>query len=160
MNILEYDKLNDNNEKYDFFFEYTSSLDYKSVTLDEIWKLLDISFSLFRYCFEKNMFQNSEYISGQCEKMLDYFLYTCDWEKICLNNEIVDFILDIICFVYELSYKYEQKAKILRKILDTEIIDKTLRQRALEEVKSMVSFSDLFTENDINSFIDNCDYIP
>lgn len=156
MRLEEYYKIDDYNEKYNFFYKFTFNLDYSIVTLDEIWCLLDISFALFRHYFEKNEFQNSEYISEQCEKMLDHYLNTSNWDNVCICNDKIDFILDVVCFVYELSYKYEQKAQILRRILDTEIIDKHLRQRALEEVKSMVSFSDLFTEKDINSFVDSC----
>lgn len=156
MRLGEYYKINEYSKKYIFFYEFTSSLDYSIITLDEIWDLLNISFTLFRHCFEHNKYENSEYVSNECEKMLDYYLSKCDWENMCTCNEKVDFILDIICFVYELTYKYEQKAEILRRILNAENVDKSLRQRAMEEVKSMVPFSDLFTEEDINSFKESC----
>ena len=117
MKLSEYDKINDNDEKYAFFREFTYNLDFSNVTLDEIWYLIDISFTLFRYCFENNEFENSEYVSKQCEKMLDYYLCASNWEELCVNDEKIEFILDVVCFVYELSYKYEQKSKILRKVL-------------------------------------------
>ncbi len=156
MRIDEYYKINEYSKKCVFYQEFTSNLDYSAVTLDEIWDLLNISFSLFKQCFEQNEYEKSEYVSNECEKMLECYLSKCDWKNMNNCNEKVSFILDIICFVYELTYKYEQKAEILRIILNTESIDKSLRQRAMEEVKSMFFFSDLFTEEDINSFNDSC----
>lgn len=156
MKLSEYDKINDNDEKYAFFHEFTYNLDFSNVTLDEIWNLIDISFTLFRYCFENNEFENSEYVSKQCEKMLDYYLCASNWEELCVNDEKIEFILDVVCFVYELSYKYEQKSKILRKVLEDKFVNKNLRYRALEEARLMVTYSNLFTESDISNFANGC----
>jgi len=118
----------------------------------ELWNILDVCFSLFKQNFESDEYDNYEFVAECCKDFLDAYLDKSDWNEFSCDGEKVDFVIDIVCFIYELTYRYDEKMQILKKIAETEKISRAIRLRALENMLPMMEGATYFDEDEIERY--------
>ena len=95
-------------------------------------------FKLFMANFEISDYVIMNKIALICKKIIDSLLV--DKKLITLPADVCfdyyDVILDIVCFVYEENYMYEDAVEILKILTFSNEVDKKNKIRALEELLS------------------------
>ena len=152
VNIKDYYRKKNIEERNKWFNMFFVNNNMERLNVEEIKVGLDICFDLFKENFYNNEYDEFVLIADICESLVNEYLKKKEWEDITQSYEDVDFLIDIVCFVYELTYKYVEKTDILKKIIDTETVDVRIKIRALENILVNEPAIKLYLKNDYEKY--------
>ena len=135
------------NDKNKWINDFIKNNKITILSENNIWNLLEILFQTFKHNFENSNYEEYEYAADVCEELLNRYLAIKPWEELIKNSDKIDFIIDIVSFIYEQTYKYTAEAKILEKIIETDNVKREIKIKALERILFLAD------EPETNSYI-------
>lgn len=152
-NIRQFYELTELEEKNIWFVDFVENNNIKMMESDSISDLLDVCFKLFKENFEKSKYDSYEYVADICKCLLNKYINMISLSNMNEKDVVADFIIDIVCYIYELTYKYEDEVNVLKKIVDIEDISAQIRVRALENMLSIVKGTMLMDETEFQKYL-------
>lgn len=152
-NIKQFYELTDIEEKNIWFVDFVKKNDIEILERDSISDLLDVCFKLFKENFEKSKYTSYEYVADICECVLNKYIHTISLSNTNEKDAVADFIIDIVCYIYELTYKYEEEVDVLKNIVDIESISTHIRVRALENMIAIAKGTTLMDEIEFQKYL-------
>ena len=101
---------------------------------DVLIKYLDVLFQIFKKYLEKGDDNGMQKCAQISQDLVDSYFEKATNERIIQNQADVSFILDVVCFVYDLTYMYDEEICILKRIIGIKGIDVDIQIRALEQL--------------------------
>ena len=128
--IKYFDECKRIDENNDTILKEIENCEFSTLNEHEIVNLANSLFKLFKENFENNNYAAMEKISNYCKDIIN----NCIDRNIYTETYCAETIIDIVCFVFEQMYMYEDKVSVLKTIIESENITKELRIRALEGI--------------------------
>ena len=119
-------------------YSYRESDDYMDFAEDVLIKYLDVLFQIFKKYLEKGDDNGMQKCAQISQDLVDSYFGKTTNERIVQNQADISVILDVVCFVYDLTYMYEEEICILKRITELKGIDNNIRIRAIEQLLNPV----------------------
>lgn len=152
-NIKQFYELTELEEKNIWFVDFVENNDIEMMESDSISNLLDVCFKLFKENFEKSKYDSYEYVADICECLLNKYIHMISLSNMNEKDVVADFIIDIVCYIYELTYKYEGEVDVLKKIVNIESISPHIRVRALDNMIAIAKGTTLMDEIEFQKYL-------
>ena len=83
---------------------------------DVLIEYLEVLFQIFKKYLERDDWDKMQKCAHLSEDLVNTYLGKATNERIVRNQRDIDVILDTVCFVYELTYMYDEEIYILKTI--------------------------------------------